>query len=654
MDYIVHYDIAAIFVCILVNSLYFSKKHFATKADIYFRIMLVLLMFSSVADSVSVYTLSHVSEVPLWINYLVNGVFFLTFNSLHIVHFRYVLVITGYDIGKGSTFWKVISNGALAYIAGTILLTPFTKHAFYFADGVYHQGILLTSLYVVAFVMLVICVAFLVYSRSKLTTIQKTTTLLVALVSSGAVLFQFFFPEALITNFVAALLLMILYHSLQNPDEYLERDLKIFNQKAFLAYTDILVGRKKNFRVFAFQLEGFQFINQCLGIELGNKLLQSLVEEFQEKFTRNDLYYLGEMKFAYILEKDEGADRYLDYLKWRFLKPFSMQNEKINLTPRMVTVKCPEIADTPESILTAIDLSLTESKKKNLVDVFDTTKDAIDKRQRVTLVNHILQRAILNDEFEVHYQPIYSARDHHFSVAEALVRLTDPELGKISPEEFIPIAEKSGLILEIGEIVFRKVCRFIAANNIQQYGVRYIEVNLSMVQCMQENLHVQMTKIIEENKIPFGMIDFEITETSLNTDNMVLKQNMTNLINKGCTFAADDFGTGLSNADYLMKYPFEVVKLDKSFVWEADVNEKARKVLHHTTSMIGSLDLKIVAEGVESFEQAQALLAMGCQFLQGFYFSRPISESDYLSFLKRSKQIVAEKLTAPMLAKGLQ
>jgi len=217
-------------------------------------------------------------------------------------------------------------------------------------------------------------------------------------------------------------------------------------------------------------------------------------------------------------------------------------------------------------------------------------------------------------------------------------------MGFIPPGEFIPIAEESGLILEIGEIVFRKVCEFIASGALRAFNIRYIEVNLSMVQCMQENLHTRMIEIMDEHKIPYNMIDFEITETSMNTNNKLLHHNMKNLIECGCTFAADDFGTGLSNADYLIKFPFEVVKLDRMFVKAANEDDKAQKVLFHTASMIGSLELKIVAEGVETKEQAESLLDVGCEFLQGFYFSPPIPPEEYIAFLTKSSEFLKEKM----------
>lgn len=652
MNYIVHYDIAAIFMCIVINILYFSKKRFQTKANQYFQLMCILVLVSTISDTISVYTIQNAATVPVWINYLVNGIFFLSFNTLQLAYFRYMVVITGYDVGKGSRIISLISWVAMGYILGAILLTPFTHHTFYFENGVYCQGILLPSLYIVAYVMLISCIGFVLFTRTKLTLYQKYSSFTVIIMSSAFVVLQFVIPELLITNFAASLLLMVLYHALQNPDEYLERNLYVFNQKAFLEYTENLFAKKKKFSVLAFELDGFQFVDQCMGVEAGDLLLQSVSKKCQE-MVKGHLFFHGGTQFACVFEKSENElDAVADKLRTRFLSAFRINEKEVMLTIRLCRVDCPEISTSGEHILTAIDISLAECKTCNYNGVLRATQETIDKRQRVTKITHILQRAIEEDEFEVYYQPIYSVQDKQFSVAEALVRLKDPELGFIPPDEFIPIAEQSGLILEIGEIVFRKVCEFIAAQQLKQYGIQYIEVNLSMVQCMQENLHRRLIEIMDFHKVPYNMIDFEITETSMITDNEILHHNMDMLISRGCSFAADDFGTGLSNADCLIKFPFEMVKLDRTFIWEADENDKARKVLVHTASMIDSLELKIVAEGVETYQQMQSLLEVGCEFLQGFYFSKPIPANEYIEFLENAPNLLRELLKKPQVGEA--
>lgn len=644
MDFILHYDVAAFLLCIIVIALFLSRKHFFTKSNTFFCLMCVLLLESTVLDIFRVYTLQHLDEVPLWVDYVVNGVSFLSYNGIQLTFFRYILTITGVEDTKIGKVLKAVSYAALFYLSLLLATTPFTKLAFYFEDGVYQKGFLFLSLYFTAYSLIIVSIFVTLYSKKEITRYQKLTTVFMALGTSTAYLIQLFWENMLISNFVASVLLLILYHSLQSPREYLEEGMDVYNSKAFLEKTGYLLGRKKSFTVLAFELDGFQFVNQIMGMESGRRLLESVAKECQESH-KGDLYYLGETKFAYIFEKNNSElPIYSDWIHWRFLSAFRVNGVRVNLTAKLCAVCCPEVEPEHEKLLTAINLSLQMCKKENYMEVYWPTKEEIVACQRSTLITHILKRAVRNKEFEVYFQPIYSAQDKRFSVAEALVRLKDPELGFIPPDEFIPIAERCGLILEIGDIVFKKVCEFMASKAVAKFGVRYIEVNLSMVQCMQENLHKHMVEIMDENAIPHCMIDFEITETYANGDNHVLLQNMEALIEKGCSFAVDDYGTGFSNTDYLIEFPFELVKLDKSFIWAADSNEKAKTVLSHTASMIDSLNLKIVAEGVETYEQAKYLLDMGCEFLQGYYFSPPIPPQKYLEFLRNSQQIIKEKL----------
>lgn len=649
MDYIIHYDIAAIFMCIAVNVLYFSKKRFSTRADRFFRLMCILVFISTISDTISVFTIASAKEFPIWLNFIINGIFFLSFNALQLAYFRYMVVVTGYDKGKGSKLISLISYCAMGYIAIAILLTPVSKAVFYFENGVYMQGKMLPSLYIVAYIMLISSIALVLCSRNKLTPYQRYSCFAVITISSTFVILQFALPQLLITNFAASLLLLVIYNSLQNPEDYLEKALLVFNQKAFLEKSQIMFDKKKNFFVLAFDLDGFRFVDQTMGVEKGDELLQ-IAALTSQSLVKEDIYFLGATQFACFYDKKEEVEEAAERLRMHFIEPVSLGKQKIPLTVNLCCVPCPEFANEGDYLLTAIDLSLEECKALNFGGIFYTKQDILEKRQRKTKIINILKRAIAKDEFEVYYQPIYSVKDNAFSVAEALIRLNDPELGFIPPDEFIPLAENNGLIIEIGEIVFRKVCEFIAAQQLTQYGIRYIEVNLSMVQCMQENLHKRLIEIMDFHRIPYEMIDFEITETSMNTDGAILHQNMEKLISRGCSFAADDFGTGLSNADYLIEFPFEVVKLDRTFVWAAGENEKAKKILFHTASMIGSLDLKIVAEGIENYEQMKALLDVGCEYLQGYYFSKPICADEYIRFLEGASALLHEKMN-PQVAK---
>ena len=217
--------------------------------------------------------------------------------------------------------------------------------------------------------------------------------------------------------------------------------------------------------------------------------------------------------------------------------------------------------------------------------------------------------------------------------AEALIRLTDEKLGFVSPEEFIPIAERSGRILKIGEIVFESVCRFLSEGVITQYGIKYIEVNLSVVECMQSSLSEKLFHTMNQYHLDPSQINLEITETATAERIGMLVKNMTELHKNGITFSLDDYGTGYSNISYMMSLPFHIIKIDKSLLWSSMKNEKAMIALESIISMIRGMNMKILVEGVENEEMVELLKKLECHYLQGFYYSKPVPENEFIAFM---------------------
>ena len=171
---------------------------------------------------------------------------------------------------------------------------------------------------------------------------------------------------------------------------------------------------------------------------------------------------------------------------------------------------------------------------------------------------------------------------------------------------------------------------------IWEKGIDHIHVNLSVVQCMQERLAQNFLDILEENQLPCKRINLEVTETAAVVSSECLSMNMNKLVEKGIQFALDDYGTGFSNATSLIEYPYQTIKIDKGVVWAAMENENAMKVLTHSVAMIKSLKMDIVAEGVETMEQAEQLGQMGCDYFQGFYYSKPLRQEEFTSLLNEN------------------
>ena len=278
-------------------------------------------------------------------------------------------------------------------------------------------------------------------------------------------------------------------------------------------------------------------------------------------------------------------------------------------------MRYPDFATSAEDVRDSIEYTLRSTKKAE-GSVFVATTDSITSKKREMRILSTIKNSIVNRSFEMYYQPIYAPA-----------------------EEFIPLAESNGMIIEIGEIAFRKVCEFMKSGRAQDLGVEYIEVNLSALQCVQDQLADRLMAIMEEYGIDPEQINFEITETAGLANYDVLLRNMKNLISHGVTFSMDDYGTGFSTANYLITLPTDIVKIDKSILWPAMENQEAFVILRHTVEMLSSLNKKIVVEGVENAEMAKLLIDMNCDYLQGYYYSKPVPEEDYIAFLEKNQQM---------------
>ncbi|MBQ8913031.1 MAG: EAL domain-containing protein, partial [Lachnospiraceae bacterium] len=266
--------------------------------------------------------------------------------------------------------------------------------------------------------------------------------------------------------------------------------------------------------------------------------------------------------------------------------------------------------------------------------------DELDSFKRKAQVEEALKKALEEDTFQVYYQPIWNAEKNRMESAEALIRLTDSELGFISPEEFIPIAEQSGLITEIGLYVFEKVCQFITKERTKALGLKYIEVNLSIFQLLVGNTLEHFLEIMKRYGVTSDQINLEITETgSLATSNTMISA-INEMQEWGFKFSLDDYGTGYSNLSYIMSMDFLNIKSDKGLLWDADTRESSSIMLTDTIKTIRRLGMNVIQEGVETKEQLDLVVGAGANLIQGYYFSKPLPEEafyDYMvEFIKNS------------------
>lgn len=454
-------------------------------------------------------------------------------------------------------------------------------------------------------------------------------------------------PNILLSSFAMVLIMYCIYMALENPAEYIEKDTNVINGYGFNAVVREKLSEKKNFVLVSIVIDDWTLLYSKFGRKFCNSVIKELKEYVQEMY-RLDIFTPASGCPTLIIDNTANfnsksnfreAQRIADRLRERLNDIWEIDKMNISLKWHLFILECPEYAETMDDVLSKINFfvshkSDSDHHEVDNVIIYDENLKKIMNRQS-TIVD-ILQKAIKDDGIEMYYQPIYSTVKHSFYCAEALVRLKDKEtLGFISPEEFIPIAEKEGLIVDLSLMIFDKVCNFIKSEELMKKGIRYIEVNLSAAHCMDNRLVGQLTDVMKKYNIPPEALNLEITETTaLNADKLVLK-NINTLVGMGCGLSMDDYGTGFSNLIQLSEIPFDIAKLDKSIVWGYfDDKDKIKVVLKSTVDMFNELHMGIVAEGVETKKQAEVLGEMGVEYLQGYYYSRPIPADEFVEFIE--------------------
>ncbi len=635
MKFIYHYDIAALLISIVILCNVFFKQRIKTRVSKSFKILAIDLFLSIIFDILTIFSITYYTYFPVWLNYILNIICLLTYNLLPVFYISSIVCATTEEDDPILRKSKIIISVPIIIAILMIITTPLTKGVIYFDEqGAYHANWMIDVLAGIGFVYLIMVIVQGIKKRKSIRFEQTVTILVYTLSNIIALIIVNIWTNTLITLLFASIAVLVTYLSLDNPSEYKDPIMDIYNKKAFLITTAAKFTGNKNFVILGVQLEGITYLNETLGYNNFNRLLALLAKRLCGICGRNNVFRISGSKIAILINsEDKDIDDKLLELQLLFSSTTKFRGVEFTPKVKMALFHCPLAADNAVKLNDLIFDTLN-SPETTTGTIIDGDKKMTEKAHREHALSELLKQALSQNQFEVFYQPIYSIKDKRFTTAEALVRLTNMELGFVSPDEFIPVAEKNGLIHMIGEFVFRSVCKFIINNKLWEKGIEYIHVNLSVIQCMQEKLYEQLLGIMDFYGLDYKYIELEVTETAAVVSSDTLMINMKQLMEKNMSFALDDYGMGYSNTTSILKYPFHTIKLDKSIVWAAMKDDKARKLLQHTIAMFRDMGIELVAEGVETKEMAAMLSKMKCDYLQGYLYSKPVKAEEFLKLLQ--------------------
>ena len=637
IDYTIRYDVAGALIAIAVMLSYFRQKKVKTKISDSFTALIWQCFCACILDIASVQLIKYISPSNLWLNYIVLIAFYIFFNAMPLMFYMCFWFLSEKNRKMPlKQYWFLF--GMYLFFSLFTVTSPFTHLVFWFDENlILHHGTLFYFYSLLDIFYVGGGVLHFLRNKKHFTSNQIISLMFFTVACFVASVIQTIVPNLLITGFVFSITILILFLSLENPDDYVDSEADVYNRAAFMVRAQDNMDFNRKMFILGLYSEPLVHILRSIGEE-NRKLFYNIVFSYlKEKGGAENVYRLTYEKFAIMLTdttEEEFSKMVTDIWNY-FREPVKCGNIEISLAVNMKTVQFPDDVKTMEDLIDLVEDSLEDKTTVEAGASLRANPDILNKRRREHKIVQILEDAMNKNLFDIVYQPIYNIDKAGYTSAEALLRLRSDELGDITPDEFIPLAEKNGLALQIGNYVFKEVCKYISENKIWENGIENIHINLSIIQCMQEKLYEILFDIMDSYKLEYKYVDLDVSETTAILANDTLLRNMNVLIDHGMSFSLDNYGTGLSNTNTLVKYPFKYVKLDKTLVRSAVNDEKARIILHKTVSMVKDLDMMVVAEGVENMGEYDMVVYLGCNYIQGFMFSNPLSPQDYLKFISK-------------------
>lgn len=646
MTYNISYDICALLVFFFILYFLITKKSPKQKQNVIFLILIVFSIVTCISDilnsclvniqitkdSSSLLSLLSLKTQKFLLNFSIYA-YMIPHNIIPAIFLVYLQEVTNTSYKNPKFVHYITIAPSLISVILIALVNPFTGSAFYYSnDLLYHRGPVMTILYVIAFCYLAVSFVMLFFLHSSLPNNKFISIMACMICETFGVVFQLFFPYILVEHFVLAFGFMCILFSIENEEEIYNPVTKVYNRLFLMNKTKSLIESKIRFKIVVLKIINLNYYSIILGMDFINNVLHDIAEWLSKTVGKEYVYDCDAGNFIIMFyqndhEKISSLERDI-YNK--FSSDWTYSNIDLSLNVKLCTLEIPKMVSNVESIMSIVNSDIQKSD----IRISMLTEKEILLIKRRNAVQRAIQKALYTNSFQVYYQPIYDCKANKIHSAEALIRLYDEDLGFISPEEFIPIAEKNGTIIEIGQFVFDNACRFYSKKALHSKGIEFIEINLSPVQCMHRNLPLEFGQSLQKYGVSASSINLEITENAAINSPEAFNQTIQDLRNMRFCFSLDDYGSGYSNASNIFNLDFDYIKVDKSILWNADERASAKIVLNNTVEMIRQMNLKVIMEGVQTAEQKNYISSRGIDYIQGFYFSSPLPEADFLKYIE--------------------
>lgn len=633
--YDISYEICALIFLSVVAVHFFSEYRFPSITNLIFKIILGATFFYTLLDIATAYTISYNDRFSFLLNLMLNQLFFMLLIFLAPLIYLFILSLTDKLTKKNRVF---IGISFLPWLALFIIWVLNPIRGGFFTFDIYNDyihGPFYYLIFIISAFYLCLALCMTVINRKVIQKKQFVAIFMFSVFFFVALSIQYYNPSLLLSGMAACLAVVMVYLTLQNPADMLDDLTGCLNRTALLRFIKERMKKKACCNAIIVSLDDLPEINKLFGMDTGNEVLFNFAKFLKGISKKAFVFRLMGDTFIIATDKQKECFEIKDIISGKLKTSSFTEDINIKISATLCytrNVRCP--AQESDVMLILLE-GLQAAKSKGKGSVFEISQAFADSVIFSFDMRSILKETLEKQDLQIWLQPIFSPATGKIIGAEALSRILHPEKGIISPADFIPLAEKTGMITEISRQVLEKICSFIKEHEPFRYeGFECISMNLSAADIMQNDFPVKVNDCIEKHDLVPGSVIFEITETAAALGSDTLKNNMEKLCEKNHEFAIDDFGTGYSNLSTLTNLPFLILKTDRSVMPDDLSDKRQTSVFMKLIDLFKGVGLDVIVEGVETKEQHDLLLRLGVKYAQGFYYARPMPMDEFAKFIK--------------------
>lgn len=632
MNYNINFQIAALIIVVSLLHHFLTQKKLHNTDTKIFTYVLVFSGLYILLDLIG--TLTIMNYDPEYENASIMILTAIYLIDILIPYILYCSAAISRGMGKKISGVSAACTGITVVMLFLMLGNITNGWLFYFDQSSgYHNSTGYVFLYIYALVYVVLIMYQTLQNREDYN-IQKMGIVGEFAVIEGVCMgVELYTQNILLSGFGLALGLVFIYLTMNNPGDYIDSTTGVFDKQYFDNWIQEKLDKRSEFHLIAVEVFMLKQINKVYGSSVGDQLLIQVARELQNITGSVQVFRTTGNCFLVITDSLTEYEKDRQQIEEYFKEDFVINGEKIHFPVIICGIINGEKMEQEDVLLAYIEYLVSLVKHTDETVLIQSDDRILEGFRYEKEVEHFLKVAVDKDLFAVYYQPVYWIKEERYITLEALSRLKHPNMGMIPPDVFIGIAERQGLIAQIGLLQFRRVCRFIKENEKMMDSIRNVKFNLSPSELLKPGHSQVLIDIIKEFDLSPRYFQFEITETVATEYSESFCKAVEDFSNAGIGLCLDDFGSGYANLNAVLKLPFDVVKMDRSLLTGITCDEQAAVFYRSIVMVMQNMGYMIVAEGAETEAEVNLLREWGVDMVQGYYFSRPLPEKELLQLL---------------------